>query len=331
LVFARARVQSLTIDEADTYSVYVARHSPSHWEASANNHVLNSLLMRLSTAVFGSSALTLRLPAVLGAALYICAIYLLVRYISGPFILRWPLFACLVFSPFVMDYLVAARGYSLALAFLALALAAGAHYRARVPEARPASAYRAAALISVSLGLSFCANFSFAVVDLATALLLLLWIGRDRTAPYWKVLAATVLPGLAVVYFIAGSVVLSWPKGQFTWGATSLRETGRSILAASLFQPNPYLLQPQLLWLFVQAGRVLFPVLGVCFVWRLAVLMTGRSAIPRGASRGGGAPSRPSPPELCFSPCAATNSFIRPSGLCCRLIARLCTPRHCVS
>src|ERR1017187_3604883 len=44
---ARACVQSITIDEADTYLTWVARHDPSHWEAASNNHVLNSLLMRL--------------------------------------------------------------------------------------------------------------------------------------------------------------------------------------------------------------------------------------------------------------------------------------------
>jgi len=68
---ARAAVQSITIDEADTYLVWVARPNPSHWEAASNNHVLNSLLMRLTTGLFGVSHLSVRAPALLGAALYI--------------------------------------------------------------------------------------------------------------------------------------------------------------------------------------------------------------------------------------------------------------------
>jgi hypothetical protein len=52
---ARACVQSITIDEADTYLVWVARHDPSHWQGASNNHILNSLLMRLFTSVFGVS------------------------------------------------------------------------------------------------------------------------------------------------------------------------------------------------------------------------------------------------------------------------------------
>ena len=51
---ARACVQSITIDEADTYLVWVARRDPAHWQAASNNHVLNSLLMRLFTSVFAS-------------------------------------------------------------------------------------------------------------------------------------------------------------------------------------------------------------------------------------------------------------------------------------
>src|ERR1035441_10020389 len=110
---ARACVQSITIDEADTYLVWVARHDPSHWEAASNNHVLNSLLMRLSTSVFGVSHLSVRAPALLGAALYILAAYLLCRKLTPELRLQWPVFVCLVYNPFIFDYLVAARGYQI--------------------------------------------------------------------------------------------------------------------------------------------------------------------------------------------------------------------------
>jgi hypothetical protein len=79
---ARACVQSITIDEADTYLVWVARHDPSHWQGASNNHILNSLLMRLFTSVFGVSHLSVRTPALLGAALYIGAAYLLCRKLA---------------------------------------------------------------------------------------------------------------------------------------------------------------------------------------------------------------------------------------------------------
>src|SRR5260370_12200281 len=89
---ARACVQSITIDEADTYLVWVARHDPSHWEAASNNHVLNSLLMRLFTSVFGVSHLSVRAPALLGAAIYIAASSLLSRTATPPLPLHCPAF-----------------------------------------------------------------------------------------------------------------------------------------------------------------------------------------------------------------------------------------------
>jgi len=67
-IVARACVQSLTIDESDTFLAYVVRANLSDWEASSNNHVLNSLLMRLFVMVFGASPFTIRLPALIGAA-----------------------------------------------------------------------------------------------------------------------------------------------------------------------------------------------------------------------------------------------------------------------
>src|SRR5690349_3614150 len=114
-VLARACVQSITIDEADTYLSYVAPQFPTQWSPSANNQILNTLLMRLSTSLFGPSNLTLRLPALIGAAVFIVAVLSIVRSLSSELTLSWPLFVCMVYNPFIMDHLVVARGYSLAL------------------------------------------------------------------------------------------------------------------------------------------------------------------------------------------------------------------------
>src|ERR1700733_12524471 len=69
----RARVQSVTMDEADTYLYFAGRAAPFHWFPAANNHILNSSLMRMFTLVFGLSPLTLRLPTLIGAGIYIFA------------------------------------------------------------------------------------------------------------------------------------------------------------------------------------------------------------------------------------------------------------------
>ena len=73
----RAIVQAVTIDEAETYELFAGRSFAHCWDPSSNNHLLNSVLIRLSTSVLGLSELTLRLPALTGAAIYIAAAFAL--------------------------------------------------------------------------------------------------------------------------------------------------------------------------------------------------------------------------------------------------------------
>jgi hypothetical protein len=276
-IIARACLQSITIDEADTFLMYVLRPVPHAWDANANNHILNSLLIRLTTMVFGASQFTLRLPALMGAAIYIVSAYYLVRLITQKLLLQWSLFTCLVFSPFIMDYLVAARGYALALAFLT-----GAVTIAAWQKAGGISLGKGAALISACMALSVSANLSFAVADAVTIILIILWLGRTRDTGILRTLAAFVLPGLAITYFFLGSVLQSWSHNQFVYGASSLKETGQSILRASLVWPNEYLLNPQLRYYFVECGKVLYPLLGLMLLWRAVMLYRDRASAKGG-------------------------------------------------
>src|SRR5260370_1253296 len=101
---ARACVQSVTLDESDSYLSIVAADWPAHWYPTSNNHVLNSILERIFTTAFGLSHLTLRAGALIGGAIYVAASYALCRRITNRHVLLWPLFLCLVYNPFVMDY-----------------------------------------------------------------------------------------------------------------------------------------------------------------------------------------------------------------------------------
>jgi hypothetical protein len=258
---ARACVQSITIDEADTYHFWVARHDPSHWEAASNNHVLNSLLMRLFTSVFGVSHLSVRAPALLGAGLYILAAYLLCRKLTPELRLQWPVFVCLVYNPFIFDYLVAARGYALALGFLMCTLAVAAYTRL---DAAPC------ALCSVCAALSFAANFAFAFVDAFAMLAILTWAcaGTQETRTRVRLLGACLLPGLLVSVFLSVPAVLHWPKGQLGYGAHSLGEMFATIARASLYRLNPQIVNPLLYLLLDHVKPFLLPALLVLAVWQ---------------------------------------------------------------
>jgi hypothetical protein len=182
-----------------------------------------------------------------------------------------------------MDYLVAARGYSLALGFLTCAIAVAVHHQARDATARAAAHYRTCMLISACAALSVSANFSFAIAGALTVLGLLVWICRERPVRHLRTLAACVVPGLAIAYFLVGSILLSWPRGAFIWGAKSLLETFRSLLRAAVFEPNEYFLNPRLHHYFVDFGPFLFPALGLFLVWRLVALFLARTT-PRDAA-----------------------------------------------
>lgn len=272
-VIARACRQSITIDEADSYHFWVSRFDPSHWEAASNNHVLNSMLERLVTGIFGVSHLTVRAPALLGAAIYILAALYLCKVITIDKLLQWTLFAGLVYNPFVMDHLVAARGYSLALGFLLAAIAFA--FSDRPP-------LRVAALSSLCIGLSFAANFSFAFVNAAVTILILVWLSRhvERKA-YPKLAIAGILPGLAVSALLTISTLLNWPRAELYYGAHSLSEMFGSVLESSLYKLNPYIVNPLLYPVIEKASGWLPALLGAALVGQAAGILLKRVSPPK--------------------------------------------------
>lgn len=234
----RAAVQSITIDEGDTYNAFVFRRIYL-WYA-ANNHILNSTLMYGFTERLGLSQFTARMPALLGAALYIAAVYRLCRLLGASLWVQFTVFVCLVFNPFIFDHLVAARGYGLALAFLMWAIV----YFAEQYVGDEGWLLTACVVSSMCAGLSVDANFSFAFVNAATMTAILLFAWYKRPNQWLRVLTACVLPGAAVVAIVSGYALVNWYPGELFFGAHSLRETFASVIASSLFQSRFIFLQP---------------------------------------------------------------------------------------
>jgi hypothetical protein len=178
----RAATQSITTDEAFTYTRFVATPlATMNSYYDANNHVLYSLLARLSTAAFGPREFALRLPSLLGGALYFLGLFLVARRLFGQSL--WFLLAVALGSlnPLLLDYLSAARGYGLATALWIWALWTLLCHRERPSSLRLASA-------GVLMGLSVAANLVMLVpgAALGTAYLLISlpagWRHTIRTA-----------------------------------------------------------------------------------------------------------------------------------------------------
>ncbi len=177
-------------------------------------------------------------------------------------VLQAPLFIALVYNPMILDYLVAARGYSLAAGFLLAALAVIASVV--WDGERESAVLRKCAWISILLALSFAANFSFAIADGIALLFFFVWAARKRENGLRagaSLAASCFLPGLVTGFVLVGSVVWNWPKGQLYFGSQSLSEMTRGLVTASFDQLNPQVLNPLLLkWM--EKMQTALPVLG---------------------------------------------------------------------
>ena len=112
----RAVTQSLTIDEAFTYNDYVAvPWEQARLHVDPNNHVLHTLLAKVSVGWWGPSEWAIRVPSLTGGAIYMLAALGLVLAVFGGSWTTVLVFCALVLNPIVLDYMSAARGYSLAL------------------------------------------------------------------------------------------------------------------------------------------------------------------------------------------------------------------------
>ncbi|MCX6311386.1 MAG: glycosyltransferase family 39 protein [Bacteroidetes bacterium] len=120
-IIIRATVVSLTWDEAHTFFEYVRNPNwllRDYNYMSANNHLLNTWLMKISIFLFGQSELALRLPNVLAGGLFL---FLLVRLLTKIFsdwkmqLIGFILLAC---NPYVIDYFSIARGYGISISLM---------------------------------------------------------------------------------------------------------------------------------------------------------------------------------------------------------------------
>lgn len=177
----RAATLAITTDEAFTYLRSLTVPIPRLWEDfDANDHVLHTLLCKLSTRWLDSSEFTLRLPALVGGVLYYLAV---LRICRGLFAETWflpAMISLLTLNPLVLDYCSIARGYGLALALL---LWSYIHLWRALTE--PAHHWPLS-LGGVCLALAIAANLSVAF-PAATLLggFCLLYVGRPALHKQW--------------------------------------------------------------------------------------------------------------------------------------------------
>lgn len=119
-VVARTFTVDITYDEVWTINEFVPQsiiHILNYTPCDANNHIINTLLIKL-LLVFGNHSLWVaRLPNVLAFVMYLLYSYKITSRYLSPFV-GIACFLLLLLNPFLLDFFSIARGYGLSLGFL---------------------------------------------------------------------------------------------------------------------------------------------------------------------------------------------------------------------
>ena len=261
----RGITQAIVHDEALTYQLYLATPFRTMFQFfDANHHFLNTLLMKISVSLFGVSGWSMRLPALLGAGVYFAAVYRICT--RGIQVAAVSLLAAvlLVLNPFVLDFMVAARGYGMAMGLWLWALAILIQYLRKPDSVATRSLLHAGA----ALGLSVMANLVFAVP--AAVLVMVSWAvlkasnppAESEPAPaqaskkrrqrrkrpslssqeralqaFWRWVALPALAGCLVLFLVFP--ISGASAANFYAGADSLAASLRSLYDVSLAHGGP--------------------------------------------------------------------------------------------
>jgi hypothetical protein len=262
IVIFRVVRQDITMDEAVTLSHWVLRDA-GQWTPDTNNHMLNTLLMKISTSVFGVSPLSMRLPAILGATAYSIAALLLTVTLFGRTWRAAIAFTILVLNPFVMDYLCIARGYSIALAaqmFTLVVIASDIGDRAQKPAHDEGALKRHFLTVSVVSAIAVFANFTLVVPQaftLALYFLAMLYLEppNDLARTLFRRVCWLTVPFIIILGFWCGEAIVMFRYDTLDWnaGGNSFLGTLHSMFVLTFQDPNPELLPPfifaTLMWL----------------------------------------------------------------------------------
>ncbi len=116
-------------DEAFTYTYYATQ--PLHFILSnysyPNNHILHTVLVKLSTGILGVHLWSLRLPALLAGIAVMPLFYVFVRAMFNRYIGLMAM-ALVAASGALIEYSALARGYSLTWLFMVCAMLAGRYF-----------------------------------------------------------------------------------------------------------------------------------------------------------------------------------------------------------
>lgn len=234
IVVYKAATLSFTHDESGTY-LTLYQHTfgqiftqESAWR-SANNHILNTLLFKLSINLFGHSDFAMRLPNVI--AFWAClslALWVINRKLTNP-ISKFVLFAILFLNPYVLDFYSVCRGYGLSMFFHFSFLVCIGHFKDK--KSIPVL-YFSFVLLSLA-SLSLLTNLIlFPVYTIA------LWLICFAEQPIRNLkihlLLAPVVSGMATLFLVAKPIGYLMKYKEFEFGVGSIWDSIKSLIQRSV-------------------------------------------------------------------------------------------------
>jgi hypothetical protein len=237
----RASVQSIAHDEALTFEWFLDGGVYKVLAFNSTNHVLFTIIAKFFVKLFGANELSLRAPSLIGAAGYLTFTYLLCRKLFGNGILLLISLTMLCLNPLLMDFMAAARGYSLGMAFLAAAMYVMARLvdRGAFNPDDPVGR-RDCAMASILLALSVAASLTnlFPAASLALSFLAIAFQWpldfRPPGAPTLRIFAQFfIAPGVLVGLFILWPFLIQARPAQFNMGLHRASDALRDLFNSS--------------------------------------------------------------------------------------------------
>lgn len=244
-VVLRAIYIPLTHDEALSFSLFVPKNifdiiGYVETYGMPNNHILNTLLIKATTFLFGDSTLSIRFPNIAGAFLYLTYVYRFAANQKSEWI-KWALVLLLISNLYILEFAGLARGYGLA---NALMLAAMFHLQYSLKQ--NSNKHKSMIITCIYLLLMVLSNFTtIYIVLIALALMLIYNLQIQKQTSGVKFSSAIAVPG--ITFLVAAGLLYEPFRTIIKWNTTYGGSTGfwndcvESLIRGSTYYNDPYL------------------------------------------------------------------------------------------
>lgn len=229
---ARAQSLSMTCDESSTAINYVPM---AVWDImannppSANNHILNTLLIKLSISIKDTPFLV-RLPNLLALAVYLFFAARLTQSLFTKPAASLVAFLLLVLNPYLIDFFSLGRGYGLSLGFMMGSMYFLQQFWQKQERRQ----------LAFSLGFAILATYSnltllnyYLSISVAVVLLSAL---RDESIP-WHTIGTFAISAVVMALLLYVPVSALIKSGELYYGGKNgfIQDTYRSLIENSLY------------------------------------------------------------------------------------------------